>query len=434
MRRLIFAAAVALFAPAHADWREDLEKDRPYLEALYLDLHQNPELSLMEARTAARMADELRQLGFDVTENVGGHGVVGVMENGSGPTVLLRADMDGLPVAEKTGKPYASVATGLNHLGETQPIMHACGHDVHMTSWVGAARRLSAARDQWRGTLVMIAQPAEELGLGAKAMLDDGLYERFPTPDYAVALHVSASAPAGVIGYTSGFALANVDSVDITVQGVGGHGAAPESTKDPVVIGAQIVMALQTLISRETAANDAAVVTVGSFHAGFKHNVISDEATMQLTVRSYSDESRRRLLDGIRRIAQAQAMSAGVPEERLPIVTVAKHYTPATYNDPELAARLGEVFKNRFGPERVLETPAVLAGEDFGRFGRTEEDVPAFIFWLGGVEPNRYKTAQERGAILPSLHSPLFAPAIQPTLSMGADAMTAAAMDLLASD
>lgn len=408
-----------------------IEADYPYLEALYQAFHKNPELSFMEVETAKRMAQEFRSAGFEVTEQVGRTGVVGVLRNGDGPTVMLRTDMDALPVVEQTGLPFASTKRGANRVGYEQPIMHACGHDIHMTVLVGTVRRLVAAKESWSGTLVVIAQPAEEIGLGAKAMIDDGLFERFPKPDYNIALHDSAGFPAGMVAYTPGWALANVDSVDIIVKGVGGHGAYPHTTKDPIVIGAQIVLALQTLVSRETNPLESAVVTVGAFHAGEKHNIISDQAHLQLTVRSYTDEQRRKLLAGIQRIAKAQAMSAGLPEALYPEVSWEEEYTPATYNDPELTDRLAGILKQQLGPQRVMEVDPVMGGEDFAHYGRTDPAIPSVLLWLGGVNPEKWREAQEKDISLPSLHSPFWAPDAEPTLKTGVEALSAVVLDIL---
>src|SRR3954463_11918957 len=321
-------------APAPAqDLRQAIHADMPDLMALYRDLHANPELSMQETRSAARMAEEARRAGFTVTTGVGGTGVVAVMENGPGPVLLLRADMDALPVEEQTGLPFPSHARGTTREGQPTGIMHACGHDTHMTTWVGTARRMAAIRSQWHGTLVMIAQPGEWTGAGARAMLDAGLFTRFPHPTHAIAFHDSASLPAGIIGYSIGPALANVDSVDIDVRGVGGHGAYPHTTRDPIVLASRIVGTLQTLVSRELNPLDSAVVTVGSFHSGTKHNITSGNARLQLTVRSFPPEVRRHLLDGIQRIARGEAIAAGVPEALMPVVTVREaEYTPATVN------------------------------------------------------------------------------------------------------
>ncbi|MCP4413480.1 MAG: amidohydrolase, partial [Gammaproteobacteria bacterium] len=340
----------------------------PELMVLYKDLHQSPELSSVEFKTAKKLAEKVRVLGFEVTEKVGGTGVVAVLKNGKGPTVLIRADMDALPVKEQTGLAFASKVTTTTEEGQQSHVMHACGHDTHMTSWLGTAKLLSENKSNWSGTLVMILQPAEERGRGAKDMLADGLYKRFPKPDYTLAFHNSASLEAGVIGYTAGFTLANVDSVNIEVKGVGGHGAYPHATKDPIVLGSRIVGALQTLVSRELDPQDPAVVTVGSFQSGTKHNIISNQALLLLTVRSYSDETRQTLLDGIARIAKGEAIAMGLPETLQPVVTIKDEYTPATYNEPEFTRKMATLFTAEFGKERVIEVPPVMAGEDFGRY------------------------------------------------------------------
>lgn len=409
----------------------EIAAEEPYLIDFYKHLHQTPELSFHEEQTAARMADELREPGYAVTEQVGGHGVVAVMENGSGPTVMLRADMDALPVKETTGLPYASRVTTVDDEGHTVGVMHACGHDVHMTSLIGAARKLARDRDQWHGTLVLVAQPAEERGGGAKAMIEDGLFERFPRPDFNVALHVNAELPAGVLGYTPGPTFANVDSVDIRVFGVGGHGAYPHTTRDPVVLAAQIVNSLQTVVSREIDPQDPSVLTVGSIQGGAKHNVTPDHVDLQLTVRSYTDEVRAKMLGAIKRICEHMGRAAGLGEDRLPRVVVRDEHTPAARNDHDLAARLARVFADRFGQDNVRQIRATMAGEDFSRFGRVEPKIPSFIFWLGSVEPGKWAEAQRTTEALPSLHSPFFAPTPRPTLVLGASAMTAAARDLL---
>jgi amidohydrolase len=347
--------------------------------------------------------------------------------------VMIRADMDGLPVIEQTGLAYASKVKGISKSGVETGVMHACGHDTHMTGWVAAARQLVANKDKWSGTLVMILQPAEEIGSGARAMLADGLYTRFPKPDYVIGFHDAAQFPAGAIGYSSGFALANVDSVDIKVRGVGGHGAYPHTTKDPIVLASRIVGSLQTLVSREVDPQDAAVVTVGSFHAGAKHNIISDEATLLLTVRSYSDATRKMLLDGIRRIAKGEAVAAGMPEDRMPVVTIADNeFTPATYNTPELTAKVAGLFKTRFGEARVIATPPVMGGEDFSEFYRADKaNVESLIFWVGGVPQADIDAAKEGGKQLPSLHSPYWSPDAEKVIATGGEALAAAAMDLM---
>ncbi|MBZ6377423.1 peptidase M20 [Pacificimonas flava] len=437
MRFAIFAALLgsAIPAPVFADEVSDyVTGEADELVSLYKHLHQNPELSGQEVETAARMAAELRDAGFDVTEGVGGTGVVGVIENGTGPVVMLRADMDGLPVTEETDLPYASTKTVTLENGSPAGVMHACGHDVHMTSWVGAARYLAANRDEWSGTLVMIAQPAEETGHGARAMLNDGLYERFPRPDHAVALHDSASMPAGTLGMASGYAMANVDSVDIIVKGSGGHGAYPHTTKDPIVLASRIVGALQTLVSRETDPQEAAVVTVGAFNAGTKHNIIPDTAHLQLTVRSYTDERREALLSGIQRVARGEAISAGIEEENWPEVTWDEIYTPALFNTEEQTSVLMSTFADRFGEDRVVALDPVMGGEDFARYHRADRDVESTLFWLGAVDRDVYEAAGGDGTGLPSLHSAKFAPDPLPTLTMGTEAMIGAALRLFAAD
>lgn len=436
MKKFLGVAALALTValPAQAqDVSKAIEIDMPSLMELYRDLHANPELSFQEFRTSAKLAAEAKRLGFTVTEKVGQTGVVAVLKNGPGPVVMLRADMDGLPVIEQTGLPYASKVKGVSKSGLETGVMHACGHDTHMTAWVGTARQMVANKDKWSGTLVMILQPAEEIGSGARAMLADGLYTRFPKPKYVIGFHDAAQFPAGVIGYSSGFALANVDSVDIKVKGVGGHGAYPQTTKDPIVLASRIVGSLQTLVSREVDPQDAAVVTVGSIHGGAKHNIISDEVTMLLTVRSYSDETRKLLLDGIKRIAKGEAIAAGMPEDKMPEIKIADNeFTPATYNTPELTARMAALFKERFGDKRVISTPPVMGGEDFSEFYRADKaNVESLIFWVGGVPQAQYDEAMKSGKALPSLHSPFWAPDADKVISTAAEAMTLAAMDLM---
>ncbi len=411
--------------------RDKIKAELPQLLELYKHFHANPELSFQEEKTAARIASELKRAGFDVTTGVGRFGVVAVMKNGSGPTVLVRADMDALPVKEQTGAAYASSVKAKDPAGNEIPVMHACGHDIHVTSLVGVARVLSQMKEVWHGTLVLIAQPAEERGGGAMAMLSDGLFTRFPKPDFCVALHDSADLPAGTIGYTPGYAMANVNSVDITVRGVGGHGAHPDRTKDPVVLASQIVVALQTIVSREVKPGDPAVVTVGSIHGGTKHNIIPDEMKLQLTVRSYSEDVRLQTLDAIQRIARGQAIAAGLPEELMPVVKVSDEFTPATYNDPKLTARLVDVFKSCFGETNVLSRPASMGGEDFGQFGRTAEKIPICMFSVGAVNPEVYADAKRTGKSLPSLHSPFWLPDAEPTLRTGVNAMTAAVLELM---
>jgi amidohydrolase len=413
------------------DISQQVESTMPELMALYKDLHAHPELSGFEVKTAAKLAKKAHQLGFNVTENVGGTGVVAVLKNGDGPVVMIRADMDGLPVEEQTGLAYASKERAVTEDGIESGVMHACGHDTHMTSWIGTATALSAMKDQWSGTLVMILQPAEERGKGARDMLNDGLFSRFPKPDYALAFHDSAGLPAGTIGYTPGFALANVDSVDVIIKGQGGHGAYPHTTKDPIVLGSRIVGALQTLVSRELDPQDSAVVTVGSFHAGAKHNIISDRATLLLTVRSYSDQTRQTLLDGIARIAKGEAIAAGMPEDLMPEVIIKDEYTPATYNSPEFSHEMAALFSQQFTEQRVQQTPPVMGGEDFGRFYRADKSIKSLIFWVGGVPQDAWDKAQKNQGDLPSLHSALWAPDAEKVINTATQALTLAAINIM---
>ncbi len=409
---------------AHAD-------DADSLLGLYKHLHTNPELSFQEVETSKRISKELQDVGFEVTENVGGHGFVGIMKNGDGPTVMLRTDLDALPVKEQTGLPYASKVTATEQDGREVNVMHACGHDIHMTAFVGAARELAKQRDKWHGTLMMIGQPAEERGAGARLMLEDGLFTRFPRPDYNLALHAHANLPAGQVSVVSGWAMANVDSVDVTIFGVGGHGAYPHTTKDPVVIAASIIMNLQTLVAREINPIEPAVVTVGSIHGGAKHNIISDRVELQLTVRSFSDAVRDQLLSGIKRIATAQAKSFGVAEDKLPEVKVKDEFTPSLWNDPDLSNNITAVLTDKLGDGNVQELKPVMGGEDFSRYGRQEPPIPSLLIWLGAVKPATFTEAREQQRELPSLHSPFFAPAPEQTIETGVTALTQAALSLL---
>ncbi|MGO8971518.1 MAG: amidohydrolase [Myxococcaceae bacterium] len=401
----------------------------PSLDSLYQDLHRNPELSLHEEKTAAKLAARLRALGFDVTERVGGTGVVGVLRNGQGPTVLVRTELDALPIKEATGLPYASTATFAGETGTAIPVMHACGHDIHMTSWVGAATLLAHAKEAWRGTLVFVGQPAEELGHGATMMVEDGLLTRFPRPDACIAVHDTSSYPAGEVAVVSGFAMANVDMVDITIYGKGGHGALPHLTIDPVVIAARTVVALQTIVAREVNPLDPAVVTVGSIHGGTKHNIIPDEVKLQLTIRSYKPEVQKQLLSAVERIAKAEAVAAQAPRE--PSVLVLKEQSAlALYNDPKLSERVTMALRRALGDSAVVDGQPMMASEDFGVFGRAA-GVPSVYIFLGAAEPAALKKARQEGTTVPNVHSALFAPDRAPTLRTGTTALTAAALELL---
>lgn len=437
--RAVTMLAVACLAPALAppadatqvpasDIDRVIEREAPTLDALYRHLHAHPELSLQEKETARRIATELREAGFQVTTGVGGHGVVAVLRNGAGPTVLWRSDLDALPVREETGLPYASSATATDDAGRQVPVMHACGHDLHMTTLVGLARGLKSLAGSWSGTAVLIGQPAEERVAGAKAMLEDGLLTRFPRPDFVLALHVKSDLPAGQIGYRAGPAFANVDSVDIAVHGRGGHGSAPHTAIDPIVIASRIVIALQTVVSREIDPVEPAVVTVGSIHGGTKHNIIPDRVDLQVTVRSYSEATRRRLLQGIERNAVAEAAGAGAP--RQPDIRFSES-TPATINDPELVGRTVAALKRVLGEERVVEVQPIMGAEDFTYYGRA--GIPAFMFNLGTVSPQRMEESRAPEARpLPSLHSSLYAPEREASIRGGVRAALAAVLELLA--
>ena len=431
-----FAAALGVLPRLHAAdsqsaVRARVDAELPRLLDLYKHLHANPEISFQEAQTAARIADELKQAGFTVTTQVGGHGVVGVLKNGSGPTVLVRTDLDGLPVLEETGLPYASKTRTKDDKGNDVPTMHACAHDIHMSSFIGTARVLAALREQWSGTLVFIGQPAEERVGGAKGMLAAGLYTRFPRPDFCLALHAASDLPAGVVGHTEGYALANADTVDITVRGVSGHGAWPHTTKDPIVLSAQIILGLQTIVSRETSPTDPAVVTVGSIHGGTKHNIIPDEVRLQLTLRSYSDEVRDASIAALKRIVRGQALAAGIPEKLLPVVEVSEEGAKSTYNDPALNKRVTGAIGRWLGEGNIVAKKPVMGAEDFGLFGRTEPRIPICMFWLGTITKESVTESIKTGKTLPSLHSSKFAPVPEPTLKTGVTAMSAAVLELV---
>ena len=402
------------------------DEEFPSLVETYRWLHTNPEVSYQEKETAAFIAQLWRESGFEVETGVGGHGVVGLIRNGEGPTVMLRCDLDALPVTEQTQLPFASTKKIEIPGGGTAGVMHACGHDVHMTNLVASARYLSQHRDDWSGTLMVIAQPAEERGAGAKAMLEDGLFQRFAKPNYAVALHVSGDKPAGAVGLLAGYALANVDSVDIHVKGRGGHGSAPHTTVDPIVQAAHLVVALQTIVSREIKPIEPAVVTVGSIHGGTKHNIIGDECHLQITVRSYSDDVRSQVLSAIRRKALAVAQSFDAPKPEIEV----SEGTPSLRNDAELASRIRAVFMRTIGADNVQEDEPSMGGEDFSRYGRA--GVPILMYRLGSVSQRRLDRFSELGVPPPSLHSSQYFPDLEPTLRTGVLTMTAAALDLLA--
>lgn len=439
MRVFTLAAALAALGttPALADSAEVADAVAAdydsHLEDLFVHFHQNPELSFLETDTAKRMAAELRAAGLTVTENVGGTGVVGMLENGDGPLIMLRADMDGLPVEERSGLEYASTATQVGQDGETYPVMHACGHDVHITSMVGTARRLMAMKDDWSGTLMFVVQPAEERVGGAKAMLEDGLYDRFGKPDYALAFHVASILPTGVISAAEGIQYSSADSVDIMVPGVGAHGASPHMGRDPVYIASQIVTALQSIVSREIEPLSPAVITVGAFQAGTKHNIISERADLQLTVRANDEDTRAQLLAAIERVSVGIGKAHGLPDE-LPVKVTVSEGTPVTYNDPELARRLNRVMRTTFGEAgfQPFEQRG-MGAEDFSYFVAEDLGVPGYYFAVGGTPPEAFKAEANGGPAVPSHHSPLFKIAPRESVTLGTRAMVAAVLDLAGS-
>jgi hippurate hydrolase len=416
------------------------DSELPSLLPIYKDLHSHPELSGYEERTAALVAKELRAAGCDVTEHLGKYensklkpyGVVGVMKNGDGPTVLVRTDMDALPVEEETGLPYASKILAKNDEGREVHVMHACGHDVHIAAFIGTARALGKLKDQWHGTIVFVAQPAEEIGAGARALLKDGLYDRFGKPNFALGFHDKADIEAGHIGVTEGYTSANADSVDVTVRGIGGHGAYPHKNKDPIVLAAEIINAWQTIVSRENNPLDPIVITVGSIHGGTKNNIIPNEVKMQLTVRTYKPKVRERVLADIDRIAKGCAAAAGIPPDLAPIVSVSKDFAaPAMYNDPELTKRLVAVWKKSLGNENVEMVDPVMGGEDFSEYGLPDRSIPSVNFHFGAVEPAKIADYKQSGKELPTLHSSKFAPVPEPTIRTGIVAMVTAVLELM---
>jgi amidohydrolase len=443
---LTVSSCLAIFATALC-----LSAQQPTLDAMidqnisswvatYKMLHAAPELSHQEQKTSAFVAQQLRALGYDVTEHVGkyqkpewtGYGVVAVMKNGAGPTVLVRSDMDALPVEEQTGLPYASHVKAKNDTGQEVSVMHACGHDIHMTSLMGTAKMLAAMKDQWHGTLIFIGQPAEEMIDGARAMLTDGLYSRFPKPDFALALHDAHDLEVGKIGFTPGYALASSTSVDVIIRGRGSHGARPEASKDPIVMAAEFILAIQTIVSRENSPLDPAVVTVGSIHGGSKHNIIPDEVHLQISVRTYKEEVRQHILASLDRIARGIALAGGVPEDRAPIVKASEtEYTPSMYNDPVLTARVVAAQKKVLGAENVIEGHPEMVSEDFGQFGLEGHQIPTFMFRVGAIDAARIKESQQSGVPLPSLHSALFWPVPEPTIRTAVKAMTVAILELM---
>lgn len=438
---LIFLAATSSLFAADQTPAQLAAQELPSLLTIYKDVHSHPELSTEEQRTSELVAQELKAAGCEVTDHIGkyedpqqkGYGVVGVMKNGEGPVVLVRTDMDALPVQEETGLPYASTVTTKNGKGDEVHVMHACGHDIHIATFVGVARTLAKLKDQWHGTILFVAQPAEELGTGARALLNDGLYQKFPKPDFALGFHDNAQLEIGHIGVTPGYTYANVDSVDVTVHGVGGHGAYPHKTKDPIVLSAEMINMWQTIASRRINPVDPVVVTVGSIHGGTKHNIIPDEVKMQLTVRSYKGEIRKEVLDDIAQIAKGCAIAGGWPQDKMPEVKVRDNeFTAATYNNPDLTKRLVEVWKKSLGEKDVEIIDPTMGGEDFSEYSLPDHSIPAVDFHVGAVAPEKIAAAKKPGAPpLPSLHSSKFAPVPEPTIKTGLIAMTDAVLDLM---
>lgn len=427
IRFTMFVALAVVSASAQSTpFKDQLEPVFPDAYALYLDLHQHPELSSHETRTAALLAQRLRQLGYEVTENVGGTGVVGIMKNGSGPTVMLRTELDALPVEEQTGLPYASKVRTKDDSGRDVPVMHACGHDLHMSSWWATAAIMARTKDTWHGTLMLIAQPAEETISGAKRMVEDGLFTRFPKPNIGVALHDTNEMPVGQVGITPEYTYANADSLRITVYGKGGHGARPDTTIDPIVIASSIVVRLQSIVSREIRAGEVAVITVGYFQAGTKNNIIPDQAQMGLTVRSYKPEVRKHLLTAIERIANGEAEAGGA--EKMPLIEEYES-TSAVYNDPILTRHLAATLETALGKGNAVVQPPTIVSEDYSVF--VEQGVPSFYFRLGVADPEKLRQARAAGKELPSNHSPLFAPVAEPSLRTGITAEVAVLRDLL---
>jgi len=418
------AGAAALPAP----FAEQLNANYPAIENLYQDLHRNPELGFNEHQTAAKLAELAKKLGFDVTTGVGGTGVVAIMKNGPGPTVMLRTEMDALPVLEKTSLPFASKATGKNASGEPTPVMHACGHDLHMSAWYGTAKLMAENRKAWSGTLMLVGQPSEENVHGAEAMLKDGLFKRFPKPDYALSFHDDATMPSGTVMYHAGPFRASSDVVNITVFGQGGHGAVPHEARDPIVIAARLVLALQTLVSRENNPIDPAVITIGSIQGGTQANIIPDQVKLSLSVRTFKPEVRKRILASIAREAKGEALAAGAPKE--PLVDV-QPGTDSVYNDPELVARMVKAAQGAVGPEFVKEMPAKMTSEDFSQYGQ-QPGVKAILLHVGAVEASRLEAAKKAGQPLPGTHSPQWAPDFKPTVVNTIKAETAILLDLMA--
>ncbi len=403
-----------------------LEDDIDYLVDFYKHRHMNAEISLEEKETAKELAAEMRKVGYTVTEGVGGYGIVAVMKNGDGPQILYRTDMDALPMQEKTDLDYTSQLTTMWN-GEKVGTMHSCGHDMHMTTWLGTARALASMKDKWTGTLMFIGQPAEEIGAGARMMLDAGLYERFGVPDYGLGLHCNSSLPIGKVATVSGYIMANTEMIDIKIKGVGAHGASPHQSIDPIVVASMIIMEIQTIVSRNIKPIDDAVVTVGAIKGGTKHNIIPDEVTLQLTVRTYKEEVRLLIHKRLREISRGIAIASGLPEDLMPEVIIPENYTPSNYNDPALTANFMTSAAKAIGEENAIYTEPTMGGEDFAWYGKTKHDVPTMMYWLGTVTPEKIESGSN-----PGLHSPFYFPVPKETIATGVKVSTQAMLDLMA--
>jgi amidohydrolase len=399
-------------------------------QTLYQDLHRNPELSFMEFRTSEKMAVALRAMGFEVTTGFGGNGVIGVFRNGAGKVIMLRTDMDALPVKENTGLSFSSTVIGKNSAGTEFPVMHACGHDLHMSVWLGTLETLVTLRKNWKGTIIAVAEPAEEVSGGSDTIIKSGLFNKFPRPDAIMCYHVSPEIPAGTIGYCTGPVLAGVGSSDITVFGIGGHGAMPHKTIDPIVLASRIVLDLQTIVSRETNPVKPAVVTVGAINGGTKNNIIPEEVKLLLSLRYFDDAVYDHIKEAISRIVKGDAIAAGLPENRMPLVKFSSEATPPVINNEALAIKAAGFMKDLLGENNVIKVDPVMVAEDFGRYGRTEEKIPISLFWLGGVSKNKYNDFLEKGTVLPYLHSSMFVPDFEPSFKCGVEAMSKAAIEI----
>lgn len=412
-------------------FEHEVNKQTAAMKVLCKDLHQNPELSLQEFETAKKMAAELRKAGFEVTENFGGNNVVGVLKNGEGPVIMLRTDMDALPVEEKTGLPYASAKKVKTADGNEVSVMHACGHDIHMSVWAGTVQTLAALKNQWKGTLLVIAQQAEEISGGAGLAIENGLFTRFPKPDAALAYHINPELESGKIGLVGGPVFAGVKTAEITVFGKGGHGAYPEKCIDPIVIASRIVLDLQTIVSREISPLEPVVVTVGSIHGGTRPNIIPDEVKMELTLRYYSDEAIAKVIAAIKRISRSAAEMAGMQADKLPLVSIENAETPPVVNNEELSAKIKDFATEIIGAENIVKTTPAMVGEDFGKYGRTAEKIPICLIWLGSTKPELMKELNARGEKPFPLHSPQLNPDYEKTIETGIRVMTANVLGLM---